>query len=504
MKPIPYPPSPKRKGLSLLHLTPMVSRIKSLAQHTVIYGMGDLLGRAISVLLVPVYARHLASADNGILSLAFAFIGFSAVVYSLGLNPALIRLLSGKTDLRNHRAAFSSAFWMLLATGGILSGLIWANAERLAHLLLGSETYGAFFALMAGIILLDALSEPLFTVCRARQRSFHYAVVRIVQHALQLGLTVYLIAYLGRGPIAVFEANLTSSLFALIAMFPVGLRVIRPAFSFFALRDLLRFGLPFVPSALSILVIGLSDRFLISFFLGLEDLGIYSIAYKLGLPIFFVVKAFRTAWAPAVLDETEGKTPDETPRMCAHITTYFALFGVFACLILGAFAREIVILIAGGNAQTYLKGVQVVPLVGLAFFFFGLYIILTAGVYAKGRAGALPFIVGACACINVAVNLLCLPAFGFVAAAYSTLIAHVLMVVLLFFIVRRFYPVPYEYARLGKICVSAIIVFVALSGHLHDTSAQGIGARLIFLSSYPLILWGWRFFAPKKATTEEN
>ena len=478
----------------------MFSRIKSLAQHTAIYGMGDLLGRAVSVLLVPVYARHLGSADNGILSLAFAFIGFSSVVYSLGLNPALIRLLSGKTDLRKHRTAFSSAFWVLLATGGVLSSVIWASAESLAHHLLGNATYSAFFALMAGIILLDALSEPLFTVCRARQRSLHYAIVRVVQHTLQLGLTVYFIAYLGRGPIAVFEANLISSLFALIVMFPVGLRVIRPTFSFFPLRDLLHFGLPFVPSAFSVLVIGLSDRFLIRFFLGLEDLGIYGITYKLGLPIFFLVKAFRTAWVPAVLDEDEtgDKSHDETQRMCAHITTYFALFGIFACLILGAFAREIIVLIAGNNAQTYLKGVQVVPLVGLAFFFYGVYIILTAGVYAKGRAGSLPFIVGTGACVNVAINVICLPAFGFVAAAYSTLIAHVLMVVLLFLTVRRFYPVPYEYARLGKICVTAIIVFVALSGHLHDTSAQGIGARFIFVLSYPLILWGWRFFNPRE------
>ena len=140
----------------------MFSRIKSLAQHTAVYGMGDLLGRAVSILLVPIYARHLTPADNGILSLAFAFIGFSAVFYSLGLNPALIRLLSGKTDLGKHRAAFSSAFWALFATGFILSSLVWTNAGSLAQYLLGSVDYSAIFELIAVVVLLDALSEPLF------------------------------------------------------------------------------------------------------------------------------------------------------------------------------------------------------------------------------------------------------------------------------------------------------------------------------------------------------
>ncbi len=473
----------------------MFSRIKSLAQHTAVYGMGDLLGRAVSILLVPIYARHLTPADNGILSLAFAFIGFSAVFYSLGLNPALIRLLSGKTDLGKHRAAFSSTFLALLVTGVILSSLIWINAESLARYLLGSANYSAIFELIAAVVLLDALSEPLFTLCRARQRSFHYAIVRVIQYTLQLGLTAYFIASLGRGPIAVFEANLISSLFALIVMLPVGLRLIRPTFDVRALRELLRFGLPFVPSAFSFLIISLSDRFLIRFFLDLDNLGIYGITYKIGLPIFFIVKAFRSAWAPAVLDETEE---DETRQMCARVTTYFTLFGIFGCLILATFAREIIVLIAGDNAQIYLDGIRVVPLVGLAFFFYGLYIILTAGVYAKGRAGSLPFIVGTGACVNIAINILLLPKIGFIAAAYSTLIAHVLMAVLLYFIVRRFYPVPYEYGRLGKICVAGTIVFVVLSPYIHDTSIQGIIARIIFVAGYPLILWGWRFFTPRE------
>ena len=74
--------------------------------------------------------------------------------------------------------------------------------------------------------------------------------------------------------------------------------------------------------------------------------------------------------------------------------------------------------------------------------------------------------------------------------------AYVVMVVLLFLSVRRFYPVPYEYARLGKICVSGIIVFIALSAYLHDTTTEGVVARFIFISSYPLLLWGWQFSYP--------
>jgi O-antigen/teichoic acid export membrane protein len=96
--------------------------------------------------------------------------------------------------------------------------------------------------------------------------------------------------------------------------------------------------------------------------------------------------------------------------------------------------------------------------------------------------------------VNIAINIFLLPKIGFIAAAYSTLIAHVTMTVLLYLVVRRFYSVPYEYGRLGKICVAGAVVFVVLSPHLQDTSIEGVIARVIFVAGYPLILWGWRFF----------
>ena len=293
----------------------------------------------------------------------------------------------------------------------------------------------------------------------------------------------------------IFKANLASSLFALVVIFPVGLSVLRPTYCLEAVRGLLSFGLPFLPSTLSVLIINLSDRFLLHHLLGVEALGIYSITYKLGLPILFAVKAFRSAWAPSVLESADVV---QTSQMCARITTYYVVVGLFLSLVLATFSHEFIVLVAGRNAQYYLPGKDVVPLVGLAFFSYGLYVILTAGVYIHGRANALPAIVGAGALLNIALNLFLLPRLGLIAAAWSTLAAYILMVILLFLFVCRFYPVPYEFSRLGKIAIVGIIVYIALSGFLSDTSLEGTIARGIFLIAYPLILWGWRLVDPKE------
>ena len=467
--------------------------ITSTARHTAVYGLGDLLGRVVSVVLVPLYARRLTLHDNGILSLAFAFIGFTAVLYSLGIHPALIRALSGQKDPAARERSFSSAVWLLLAGSTLFSALIWITAPALSHPLLGTSAHTPVFRFMAAILFLDALSEPLFTLCRAAQRATLYALVRLVQHTLQLGLTVTFILGLNRGVIAVFEANLIGSACALLALLPVGIKHLRPVFDLKTVRELLAFGIPFVPATLSLLIINLSDRFLVEYFLGLESLGIYGITYKLGLPMLLMVRAFRTAWAPAVLS-----IPDPVRDMCARITTYFCLVAVFLFLGVSAFSHELIVLVAGSRAPTYLPGQNVIPLVTLAFLLYGLYVILTAGIYARGRARMLPVVVGLGAAINLGANGLLLPRIGLVGAAWSTLIAYGAMVLVLFFRVRQFYPVAYEYGRLAKISMAGGVVFLTVSNYLQDLTLEGIIARAIFLLGYPVILWGWRVFEPQE------
>jgi len=473
----------------------MLSRMISLIRHTTIYGTGDVLGRAVAIVLVPIYARHLSLTDNGIVSLLFAVVGFGAIFYSLGLNPALIRALSGNKTPQEQQQAFSSAYWTLLCLGFCLSALVYLNAQTLAQHLLNDGAHAHIFYYISGILLLDALSEPFFTLCRVQKRSTRYTLVRLIQYTLQLSLTAYLIAIKGQGAEAVFKANLISSFFAFVVIFPMGLSTLRFVYHQTTLHELLSFGLPFIPSAVSVLIINVSDRFLVHYILGIESLGIYGITYKLGLPVFFVVKAFRAAWAPAVL---ESEDVDQTNQMSARITTYYTAIGLFLCLLLTAFAHECIILIAGQNAPDYLRGKSVVPIVALAFFCYGLYVILTAGVYIHGRANALPVIVGAGAILNIVLNLILLPKLGFVAAAWSTLAAYILMTMLLYGFVRQFHPVPYEFGRLGKIAIAGIIVYIAMSDVLPDTSPQGTIARGIFLLAYPLILWGWRVIEPKE------
>ena len=77
--------------------------ILNLLRHALTYGFGDIAGRAVAILLLPIYARLLTDAENGQIAIGFALIGLCAVFYSLGLNQALIKYLSGEAGTDSDR-----------------------------------------------------------------------------------------------------------------------------------------------------------------------------------------------------------------------------------------------------------------------------------------------------------------------------------------------------------------------------------------------------------------
>ena len=207
--------------------------------------------------------------------------------------------------------------------------------------------------------------------------------------------------------------------------------------------------------------------------------------------MLLLVRVLRAAWVPAVLDIEDQR---EAGPLVARVMTYFVASTGLLFLATVSFRRELIGLICGGNAADYLPAQGIVAPITFAYLLFGAYVLLTAGVFTEGRSRMLPAIVGAGAAVNVVINIIFIPRVGLVAAAWSTVAAYGLMVLLLFLSFRRFYPVDFEYRRLAKILVAGAIILVAAGSFGQESTISGTLSRGILLLGFPLILWGWGFF----------
>jgi O-antigen/teichoic acid export membrane protein len=258
------------------------------------------------------------------------------------------------------------------------------------------------------------------------------------------------------------------------------------------LKQLLRFGLPLVPAALAYWALNLSDRFFLQKYADLSQVGLYSVAYSIAAVLHMIMGWFNTAYAPycySIAKEPEAGT------VYARVMLYSLTLLTLAGFGLSLFAREALTLL---TPPAYHSAATVVPLIVLAYLFFEVYYLLSFGMDLTKKTGYAPFIIGASALINLCLNLILIPRFQMLGAAIATVISYMLLPIIEYPIVRKLYPVPYEWGRLAKLFIVSVGVYVAgimlKTGHVWIDLAVGCAV----IVGWGLILYLLGFFSQRE------
>jgi len=474
--------------------------LKSLSRESLIYGVGHILTRFVTFLLLPYYSYQLAPAEYGEVTLYYLFIAVVQTFYSYGLDIAFLRYYTLQKDQGARRTIFGTTLLTSSLSSAALTLLLVIAAPQISGWLIREPVHPEIAATMirvcAAILFFDMLSTFPFIMLRGTHRPFHFATIKLFSVAVNIALNILFLGVWRWSVAGVLWANFWASLLTLVIQLPGIYRKAKPSFDRQLLRQMLAFGLPNIPTYLFVMVIELADRKILEALCGLEEAGLYSAGYKLGMFMAVVTGAFRFAWQPFFLSHAEE---GEAPKLFARVLTYFVLICGFLFLSLSLLVPLLVTVnIPGlGNAiieKRYWAGLGVFPLILLAHVFDGIYANLMAGVYIKKKTAVLPWVTGIAAMVNVGGNLLLVPSFGMWAAAWLTLIAFAIEAFLLWLFIRRSYPVPYEWGRLshltlivgGLFCLGFLDVF------------HGLLPRIGLVAAMPVALWATGFLRPEE------
>ncbi len=291
---------------------------------------------------------------------------------------------------------------------------------------------------------------------------------------------------------AIFVANLIASAVTFLALLPE----IWPRLCFriqgFQLRQMLRFGLPYLPASLASMMVQVIDRPIVLALTDADTLGLYQTGHKLGIFMMLVVSMFQYAWQPFFLNNAREKNAKE---MFATIMTLFVLAASVLWVVVSLFIDDIASLeYAAGRTLIeghFLPGLVVVPVILLAYLFNGIYVNLQAGIYIEEKTKYFPLVTGAGALVNVAANLLLIPRLGIMGAALAVLASYVTMAVSLFLVTRRIYPVAYEFGKLARI-LATVIVTGLVYYYLHYRVGLELWHRFALLGGFAAMLCALR------------
>jgi O-antigen/teichoic acid export membrane protein len=465
----------------------MRQHLQRLGTDTAIYGVSTIVGRLLNFLLVPFYTNLLLPADLGIVSYVYSIIAFLNVLYGYGMESAYFKYATSR-EIGTAKENFSLPFMSLFASSIFFSLILLGFQGTWGEMLRLPERYGGIVTYAALIMALDAAAIIPFAALRLERRAKTFAVIKVLNIAVNVLLNVLLLVVLRMGVMGVFVSGLAASAVTLLALLPTIVRNFSWEFDGSLYAALLKFALPYIPAGLATQAIQVIDRPIMRALTDDATVGIYQANYRLGIFMMLIVQMVDFAWRPfyfSIAGEPNAR------EVFARTLTYLVLVMTGVFLLLTLFIRDLVAIHLFGHYlihPSYWGGLGVVPIVLLGYMFLGISNNFSAGVYIEKKTQYLPVITFIGAGVNIAANYLLIPTMGVLGGAWATLLAYLAMALVLYGVAQRVYPVVYEFGRLLKIAAAAAVIVILFL--LLPFAAMGTWAALILKAGLVLLFPG--------------
>ncbi len=419
---------------------------------TIVYGAGSVAHRIVTFALLPILTRFLDPAELGASALLDVTVACTVALFSLGVGSSLTVCWSEARTPGARNTVLASALGLLGVSLVGLGALGLTCAPLLARALFGSTERTSLVWLALATAGALVLQVPLQMRLQLDGRAARSVGLSLAATVVLVAASLVGVVVLGRGLRGLWEGRLVAQLLALL-LFSVPLGLGRPIpFDRATAKDLLRLGLPMVPSFAAVFVLLQGNRYVLSWFADLSTVGVYSVGIQLGMAMSLAVSAFSTAWTPYYL--TFRERPAEAARVFSRVLTYYTLgFGALALLIYaGARAALLVLTVPPFDA-----GFRVAGHAATAMLLVGVFnLLLPAPTFAReiGWTGVIQVLA---ALASVALNLALIPAWGIDGAGLALALGTATMALLLWAWNRsrgpRYLQVRYDVRRLAPFSV---------------------------------------------------
>jgi O-antigen/teichoic acid export membrane protein len=475
----------------------LASQLFELSRHSAIYGIGGLVSRFIAVIMLPLYTSYVSASDYGRIELLMATMAVAVVVIRGGANFGFIRFYFLEKDPEYRRRLVRTVFWTQMAYSTIVLVACLLLARQIAGWLgvtdHGPHLQGSGTSLVVATAILlwaNVNYAQMTNLFRAEQRSVAFSLATLANIAITVALTVTLVVVYHKGPLGIIVGNFSGTLVLYLVLLGYRREQLGLQFDGKLLRSMNRFGIPLMAAALAMWVTNFGDRVMISKLLHgshrLTELGQYSLAYKISSAMVLLFTAFQIAW-PAFAYSIEDE--DEAKRAYAYVLTYLMFIAAWAAVALSLFAPWLAHWL--GRKPGYWPAATAIPALAFSSVFFAGFIVVTIGAGRTRRTQFNWIAATIAAVLNFGLNIWLIPAYGMLGAAYATLAAYVVLMLLRTWNAQKIYPVAYQWRRVVIIVLAA----GALTG-VGEAFRHSLPLAVGLTLAYPLLLAGLGFYLP--------
>jgi len=460
----------------------MSSKVKTLAKHSVIYGFGSVLTASAGFILIPIYTHVLSTTEYGVLEILNRLADILIVIMFMGVRQAYIRIYFEKDTDEWRRSVTASALVFSLISSFSISILIYLFGDVLAEQYLQSEIGTVVILLVLIWLPLEMLINIGLSYLQINMKSHLYISVNFIRLVSFIILNYVMLYYFKMGVKGVFLSQVIITGIISLVFVAYFIKWTRMKVSFEIVKELLHFGLPYIPTTFFGFVIANSDKYFLSIYSGLDEVGVYALGSKIGiLGVMVLMEPFNKVWSPFVF--SNYKTP-EGPKLIGDVFLAFTGVSVYVALGLAITAPAIIPLI---SSEEFHSAHIVVPYVALSSALFGMMCLSDIGILIAKKTKYKPIISMLAAGVCVVSSGILIYKFGIIGAAVALIITQLAYYAFTYFVSNKYYQMKLRQIDLAGVVVIGIATYllinwVSISDNLYlDLFVKVLLATIVYL-----------------------
>ena len=454
-----------------------------IVKSSAVYSVAVFAPTLASLVMLPIYTRYLSPADYGVIELLTLTQNLFSMLVGSRFAEALFYFYANAKDEDERNATVSTALAGAMLVGATGAALGWVCSGRLSLLVFQNARWTPYFHLSFTAFGLSLPMEMGFAWLRARDVSVRYVFAALARLACNVVFVSSLLVIFRKGMLGVLWGNvIATSVMALLMVIPcilsVSLHFVRSIF-----WRLLRFGMPLGISGIALFIIHSGDRFFLQRYVPLSQVGIYSLAYRLGMLVSLAQTAFMQYWAGQAYVVIRG---EQAFNRFARINTYLMTLLIFGGVAVSVFAAPIV---RTFTTARFWPCIPFVPWIAAAYVLRSQADYLRTAFYLHAKPGLDALFNWVSAGFCLAAYAVLIPIFKLWGAVAATGLTFILFTCLAWFRIRKLSPYWLEYRRLAKLLAAgAVLAIAGITIEPASLWESWIVACLCAIT-YPVLLW---------------
>lgn len=406
-----------------------LSKIKNLPEGvkaSFAYFFASVITSAIAYITTPIYTRLLSAEIFGQASVFFTWLQIFGIVAMFSFHAGVFN--NGMLQYSGERDGYS---FSMLVLSNIITLVFFSGLLFLYPLI--NDTLNIDFPLLA-VMFLVFITQPAYNFWISRQRyEYKYKLTVVVTiFATVFSSTVAIICILlskNKLYARVFGAEIPL-IFIYIIFYIYTVINGKKKFKFYYWKEAFLFNLPLIPHYLSTYLLGSSDKIMISILAGNAQAAYYSVAHTIAMVVTIIWSAANASLVPFTHEKCMEKDYNAISRTTLPILTVFAV----VCLMIILLAPELLYFMASSEYQ---QAVYVIPPIIGGVFFQVQYYMYANILYYKKKTVYVMIASLSSAALNIVLNYLFIPQYGYIAAGYTTIVSYGLQAMIDYIAMRK-------------------------------------------------------------------